>query len=95
MVLVFYFNYGSVAQNTLDKQKIGSSYKVLYRKKGSAKNWARGHLCYLLVKTLGTLCPYSDNLSNAELKNSGLVFWQRKLQVRIISILCHSCCLLH
>ena len=103
MVLVFFTSFmgvwpidystgGSENQNVLDKQKIDSTYEVLNGKKGSAKNWARGHLCYLLVKTFGTLCPYSEDLSEAEFKSNGLDFRQRKLQVRIISILCQSYC---
>jgi hypothetical protein len=54
--------------------------------KNSIRNWARGHLCYILAKSLAALCQYSKNLSETELKGNGLVYlaeeisWQENIQ---------------
>lgn len=89
--------YYSVKKNSIVEfagLKIGSSHEVSYRKKGPAENRTTGHLYYLQAKAMTALCSYSESLNEAEFKSNGLTFWQRKAQVRALSVLYLSYCLL-
>lgn len=42
-------------------------------------DWARGHLCYILLKYLDSFCPCPENMIKLYLKTMDWLVWQEKL----------------
>lgn len=85
-----HFCRSSENQNNPHEQKIGSSREVSYRKKGSAENWATN--TYITFGQRLWLC--SAHILRIWMRLNSKVmdslFWQRKLQVRVLSMQHHS-----
>lgn len=63
----------------------GPTCEIIEGNKNSIRNWASGHLCYILAKNLTALCQHSQNQSETNLKRNGLVYlaeeisWQENI----------------